>query len=290
MIALGHCIDFIEHPELGGARSSTLPVIQVRLAEHPGWLRDFKTTAAWASASGRRTRYHYLGQRPESYSDAAAWALEVEDTMTLQWRPGAGLLEYVCGRLFSPERLRFWVLHTWLPLVANLERGLDILHASAVVIDGKAHVFSAPSGGGKTTLASHLASLGHGFLADDSLGLSQRNGHWMATPSHPFLRSQREPESLGEPIATAVQSPVELGALFYLKLQPPETPLEAAPQSGVEKVASIQGMRFVRSPFLKREQFESSAAMARDIDVYTLQIPRGPEGLNKVEAFLKQLR
>ena len=47
-----------------------------------------------------------------------------------------------------------------------------ILHASSVELDGKAVVFLAPSGGGKSTIALNLAQTNFFLLADDTLILA----------------------------------------------------------------------------------------------------------------------
>lgn len=57
-----------------------------------------------------------------------------------------------------------------LPLAAALQ-GLEVLHASAVGLDGCAVAFTAPSGTGKSSLAAHLVAAGAEFLTDDVLAL-----------------------------------------------------------------------------------------------------------------------
>ena len=61
------------------------------------------------------------------------------------------------------------------PLAAALQ-GLEVLHASAVVLDGAAVAFTAPTGTGKSTLAAHPVAAGASFLTDDVLALEERNG------------------------------------------------------------------------------------------------------------------
>jgi len=48
-----------------------------------------------------------------------------------------------------------------------LQRGLTLLHASAVSIDGGAYAFAADSGVGKSTLAAALYARGHVLITDD---------------------------------------------------------------------------------------------------------------------------
>ncbi|HLX20727.1 MAG TPA: hypothetical protein VKR23_11300 [Gaiellaceae bacterium] len=57
-----------------------------------------------------------------------------------------------------------------LPLAAALQ-GLEVLHASAVVLEGRALGFVAASGIGKTSLAVNLAAAGAELLTDDVLAL-----------------------------------------------------------------------------------------------------------------------
>lgn len=53
------------------------------------------------------------------------------------------------------------------------QRGAMMLHASAVVRDGKAFLFCGPSGAGKSTLSAALSRAGCDFLSDDLSALIQ---------------------------------------------------------------------------------------------------------------------
>ncbi len=68
------------------------------------------------------------------------------------------------------------------------ERGRPILHASGVVIDGRAWLFAAPSGGGKSGLAAWLAATGCELLGDDVVALEAAESGWRAHPSFPVMR------------------------------------------------------------------------------------------------------
>lgn len=64
--------------------------------------------------------------------------------------------------------LRLFLLNTpW--LVLAMQRGLLPLHASAVAHGREVHAFTAPSGGGKSTLAAALSARGYALFADDVL-------------------------------------------------------------------------------------------------------------------------
>ncbi|HTQ81300.1 MAG TPA: hypothetical protein VMM92_14980 [Thermoanaerobaculia bacterium] len=68
-------------------------------------------------------------------------------------------------------------------------RGLPILHASAVEIDGRALVFAADQGGGKSGLAAALLRSGAALLSDDVVALETGDGGEIAVRSaYPEMR------------------------------------------------------------------------------------------------------
>ncbi len=73
-----------------------------------------------------------------------------------------------------------------LPLAATLQ-GLELLHASAVVLDGRTIAFSAPAGTGKTSVAAHLVAGGASLLTDDVLALELSNDGLVAHSGAPVL-------------------------------------------------------------------------------------------------------
>lgn len=77
-----------------------------------------------------------------------------------------------------------------LPFTAVLQ-GLDVLHASGVVIDGGAFAFIGPSGAGKTSVAMVLARRGAGFLADDVIAVERRDGELVCHPGAPVAGIDR---------------------------------------------------------------------------------------------------
>jgi hypothetical protein len=64
-------------------------------------------------------------------------------------------------------------------------RGLVPLHASAVVIDGRAVLFAGPAGAGKSSTAAALAILGLPVLSDDVVAVADALDAVIAYPSFP---------------------------------------------------------------------------------------------------------
>ena len=67
------------------------------------------------------------------------------------------------------------------PLAAGLQ-GLELFHASAVTVAGKAIGLVAASGTGKSSIAAHLVAAGAGFVTDDVLALETVDGEVLAFP------------------------------------------------------------------------------------------------------------
>ena len=74
-----------------------------------------------------------------------------------------------------PENWQRALLGQVMPLAATL-RGMELIHASAVSLGGRAYAFWGPSGAGKSSIAAHLTARGGIPLTDDALALE-------ATPS-----------------------------------------------------------------------------------------------------------
>lgn len=105
--------------------------------------------------------------------------------------------------LFSIENGKSIVLHPLKPiemevlqgwtvgiLMATLlrQRGLFVLHGSAVAKDGTAAAFLGGSGWGKSTLAAAFTERGYHFLTDDMLVLDMSGERPLVLPGHRFIR------------------------------------------------------------------------------------------------------
>jgi hypothetical protein len=77
------------------------------------------------------------------------------------------------------------------PVLAALlhQRGLLVLHGSAITKDGRAITFLGGKGWGKSTLAAYMNSRGHGFLTDDVVAVNaDSSGVIQLMPGFPHLK------------------------------------------------------------------------------------------------------
>jgi energy-coupling factor transporter ATP-binding protein EcfA2 len=75
-------------------------------------------------------------------------------------------------------------------------RGVLALHASAVLLDGRAVALVGPSGSGKSTAAAAFASAGVPVLSDDVLAVRRVADDLLAYPSYRLLRLWVESEQM----------------------------------------------------------------------------------------------
>ncbi|HEY6465140.1 MAG TPA: hypothetical protein VIY69_04060 [Candidatus Acidoferrales bacterium] len=66
-------------------------------------------------------------------------------------------------------------------------RGVVCLHASAVVVEERAVLFTGEAGAGKSTTAAAMSQRGHALLADDIVAIVERDGEFLATPAYPYV-------------------------------------------------------------------------------------------------------
>lgn len=91
----------------------------------------------------------------------------------------------------APWRWQRFLVGRVLPWAALLQ-GLELLHASSVRVGGAAAAFIAPTGGGKTSLATRLLLKGAEFVTDDVLALERRDEHILAHPGAALLSVRPE--------------------------------------------------------------------------------------------------
>jgi hypothetical protein len=103
-----------------------------------------------------------IAERP-----GGGWMLRASAFGCFAVDPGAGRVRCAGD---GPE-WEAYLLGQVLPYVAGL-RGIELLHAAAVVVDDGAVALIGPSGAGKSTLAGALRARGAGFLTDDVLAVS----------------------------------------------------------------------------------------------------------------------
>jgi hypothetical protein len=187
-------------PGLVEAGGQGEPQVIVRLGESPPWAAREDGHDVFSSEPDEgevpalvATRFDDLDQ--QDGEAPAALRLRYAEGITF-WIPldGGGLWTTWDDPLTLADAMTF-LTGPALGVVLRL-RGVLALHASAVVVRGRAVGFVGPGGAGKSTLAALFGLRGYPVLTDDVLALHRDGAAWMAQPAAPQLRIWEDSEHL----------------------------------------------------------------------------------------------
>lgn len=196
-------------------------------------------------------------------------------------------------------------------------KGHVVLHASAVVLFGKAAVaFLGETGRGKSTLAGSFHKSGAGFLTDDCLLIQAIDSGLLAIPAYSSLRLWPDSfDALGYELPTGMSNKLsegkyrlaikqresglleaKLAALFVLG-SPDDAPVDGRvsckPLSGSQAMMSLIESAFVLDPVsvdAARQNFSLLGMLSKqDTPIYSLNYERNHTLLPQVRATVNSL-
>jgi len=196
----------------------------------------------------------------------------------------------------APSRTAAWRWQSFLvgqllPAAAVL-RGLEILHASAVVIAGRAVVLTGRSQAGKSSVAINLLRRGTPFLADDVVALEPTESDVLAHPG-PALASVRRSEAdaigtqelgrLGPTIGRddhevrlkihRSSAPVPLGVLYALERGGEAVEMAFEPASDPRLLLGNRFSSFIAGPERLTRQLDVYAHVTRTTAMFRVAVP-----------------
>jgi hypothetical protein len=232
--------------------------------------------------------------------------------LSIDWHPRAGHLMWGRGygaylisadaRLVAcaPVRRPAWrgqryLLGQVLPFLAVLH-GFEVLHASAVLVDGHAVAVVGQSGSGKSSLGAHLRLRGAQFLTDDVLAIEPHPHGVLAHPGPAVTSIRRdflatlapdEVTALGRPAArdrdalrllvNGADDPALLRAVYFLHRERGHAGARIRPTPlGDPRLLLAGTYNFViRTPDRLRAQLDVCARLAETAACFELQVPEG---------------
>ncbi|HYP04707.1 MAG TPA: hypothetical protein VER03_00610 [Bryobacteraceae bacterium] len=178
------------------------------------------------------------------------------------------------------------------------QRGLLVLHAGAVVVDGKAALFCGHSGAGKSSLVAALCQSGRSFITDDIAVVQFHDGVPFIVPDGRRLKlwaDAVERLSLTEYRGPAVREGIEkywvnppnpapqarypVGEVFFLREIRSQEPTHIERLSSVDTARSLRATAYrPRLPAAMDQEatwFTGCSALTRHIHAYSLtrQVP-----------------
>lgn len=212
------------------------------------------------------------------------------------------------GPGWTPQLEELYLHGSVCAAVASLN-GLLPLHASAVVVGGRVVAFTAPAGGGKSTLAAGLAAQGLPLFCDDTLVVRVDDAEAiLALPGHKRMKLWPDAVALTgatpleqvsadyaklyvTPAGRAASEPLPLGALVFLEAgdAPALEPVE-----GGAKIARLSDDHYTRAMFHAAQgldgaaQFALQARIARSLPMLRFARPLEREGFVQSTVFLAE--
>lgn len=254
-------------------------------------LADVRIVAGLVPESLDRPR----GQGAEWEYDGAAFLLRV---------PGVGRFLMVNGRDLRYDQdpahtggdLPLYLVGTCLAVLLG-QRGLLVLHASAVTVGGRAMLFCGEAGAGKSTLAARLCQSGYDLLSDDLCSVARDEQHgvvigadgrrvklWQASIAHLALEPQRGPAVQVATEKYYMQATAEEpearppGAIYLLACAPDGTVPTLERLSPVAAMHALEAVLYrpvlVRALEMEAACFAACSALLRHAPVYRLSRPK----------------
>jgi len=197
------------------------------------------------------------------------------------------------------ERLLFAQV---LPLASALQ-GLELFHASGVVLDGRAIAFVGLSGTGKSSTAAHLVARGHPFLTDDVLALEAADGELLAHPGTSLVGL--DPRELARMDAGAgprrggvvgrsdktyvtvepVSRPVPLGGLYFLEAGGTGRSARIDPvEESAELLLGSSFLTYLASPLHLLHHLDVCAGIAESVPTFSVVVPPAVDAVGTAAA------
>jgi hypothetical protein len=179
---------------------------------------------------------------------------------------------------------------TALPLFAQAVLGYEVLHASAVLVDGAAVAFCAWTGVGKSTIGSGLSERGFDLWADDALALATGDqDEWpLVSAFLPYTRGGAVVSHPGD------VDRVPLRAVFLLERVERDFEgglIEQRPPADTVAALLSHGYRFAsQSSDRRRRMVETYLAVAARAQILSLYVKHDlaelPQLLDRIESML----
>lgn len=233
--------------------------------------------------------------------------VEVPDVATFHLSPQSASLTAISGESVNSAAILDAYYGTAMPLVVQAARGLQVIHASAVLVASESFVvaFCGISESGKSTVAYGLNSRGYDHWADDAVAFRADAAEPVTAVGLPFTINLRErsaqhfgaPDRSAEPRADAIDDfqweSRRLGGVFLLE------PLDRAPSAEtaleLERLAPADALHALL-PNAYRFQPQTAERRRETLDAYlelVASVPilraRFPAGFDQLDGVLDEL-
>ena len=233
-----------------------------------------------------------------SYEGIARYLIRDGSEIIVQ--PAPGVQEHI---------LRIFILGVCLGVLLH-QRGLFVLHASAVAVQGRVIAFAGHKGWGKSTTAATLHTRGHPIVADDVVAVQlEHENDVQVYPGFPQLKLwpdaaaaslETDPETLSPMHPsfekrihganhTPLHEPMPLLAIYVLDRAEELGAETMAPQEAfIELLRHSYAAKIVDGTNTSRRHFEQCVFLTQCVPVLRLNRPKNLSALSEVARLVEQ--
>lgn len=205
----------------------------------------------------------------------------IKDLFSFLWSEDNSDLYYI-SHSNDDTLLKYWTLHTILPLYLTQKDIYYFLHAGAVEIENKPVLFIADSYGGKSTLTDFFIKKGHVMISDDKVATFEKDNSIYSVPAYPYHRPYRKTEDLGIFVENFASEKKEINSIFNLVKSDQKSEISIKEIFGIEKFKALRYATDIDLPINKQSRFKSISSIANKVEMYDITIPWDLDRLQEV--------
>lgn len=212
----------------------------------------------------------------------------VEDVITFHIKLNTKKIYYKFHKNGNKELLKYWLYHTFLPILFTIENKYYFIHAGAVEIEDEPVLFIANSFGGKSTLTDFFIKKDHTMISDDKVATYIENEKVYSVPSYSYHRPYRKVEDLGCFVNNFAKENKPISKIYNLVKSDKNDTISISEISGIEKFIALRYATDIDLQVNKKSRFEILSKIANKVKVYNIKIPWDLDRLEEVyQAIIK---
>lgn len=197
----------------------------------------------------------------------------VEDVITFFITLKTKKIYYKYYKYGNEELLRYWLFHTFLPILLTLEDKYYFIHAGAVEVEENPILFIANSFGGKSTLTDFFIKKNHTMISDDKVGTFIKNNQIFGVASYSYHRPYRKMEDLGIYVENFSKKSKPISKIYNLIKSKEDAKIVINEITGIKKFTALRYATDIDLQVNKESRFDMLSNIANKIKVYDITIP-----------------
>lgn len=206
----------------------------------------------------------------------------IEDVITFFVKLGTNKIYFKYHKYGNDELLKYWLYHTFLPILFTLENKYYFIHAGAVEINNKPVLFIANSFGGKSTLTDYFIKKNHTMISDDKVATYIEDERIFSVPAYSYHRPYRKVEDLGLFVENFAKENKQISKIYNLVKSNPTDTIKISEIKGIEKFTALRYATDIDLQVNKESRFYNLSKIANNIKVYNIFVPWNLDRLEEV--------